>query len=239
MSTGGSLPGQGDMAYTCCMQVWSLVLGAVALGGAAAALVHACVHDANAHQAALGCFLCLNVIVALWEICLFLRIGAIRARHERLKVDYHGRELDRALDFLRTPVPIARLFSPDLWSELWSSYALFDDSYADRRSFGFFIDVGNGFSTLVPSLVFLVGMTAPVLPARVLGIVGLLLFYQMAYGTLIYLMSYVLNRRWRGHPPVHVALFVGLSNGLWLVFPGWGIVVSVRMILDGTYAVVR
>lgn len=221
------------------MQVWSTILGALALGGGAAALGHATVHGFSGQQAALAFFLWLNVLVALWEICLFLRIGAIRARHERWVVEHRGRELERALQFLRTPVSLARLFSPDLWAELWSSYALFDDSYADRRSFGFFVDVGNGFTTLVPSLVFLVGMSAPALPARVLGIIGLLLFYQMWYGTLVYLASYVYNRHWRGHSLTSVALFVALTNAVWLTFPILGLVVSVRMILDGTYAVVR
>ena len=41
---------------------------------------------------------------------------------------------------------------------MWASYAVFDPSYANRQSFGFFIDVGNGLTTLAPTLIFLVSL---------------------------------------------------------------------------------
>ena len=150
---------------------------------------------------------------------------------------YRGRELDRVKDFFARVVPLRRVFSPSVWAELWSSYSVFDPSYADRKSFGFFIDIGNGFSTLAPALLFIYGMTYEPVPARALGIVGLLIFYQMWYGTIVYLASYVMNKRYQGHSPFNVALFVGLSNGLWLSFPLWGIAVSIMMIGSGSYAV--
>ena len=151
------------------------------------------------HEAALAFFLWLNVIVALWEICLYLRIDLIREQHEEFRERYRGRELDRVKDFFATKVPLARVFAPSVWAELWSSYSVFDPSYADRKSFGFFIDIGNGFSTLLPCLLFLYGMTYEPISARALGIVGLLVFYQMWYGTVVYLTSYIMNQHYRGH----------------------------------------
>jgi hypothetical protein len=186
---------------------------------------------------ALAFFTWLNAIIALWEICLFLRIDLIEEQHRRFVGEYRGRELERARDFFATRVPITRLFSPTLWAELWSTYSVFDDSYANRKSFGFFVDIGNGFSTLVPSLLFLYGMTFEILPARVLGIVGLLLFYQTWYGTIVYFCSFLLNKRYRGHTPLNLALFVGMSNGLWLTFPIWGMYAAVVMIETDSYAI--
>jgi hypothetical protein len=43
---------------------------------------------------------------------------------------------------------------------------VFDPSYANRESFGFFIDVGNGFSTIIPTVLFLVGMTVDILSPK-------------------------------------------------------------------------
>src|SRR5262245_58857740 len=144
------------------MRVWSVIVIALVAGASVPIALHAHVGGGfNAGQAVLAVFLWLNAIVALWEICLFLRIDLIRAQHERFVVDYRGRPMDRVRDFFMTPVPAGRLFSPSLWAELWSSYSLFDESYADKRSFGFFVDTGNGFVTLVPSLFFLYGMTFP------------------------------------------------------------------------------
>jgi hypothetical protein len=220
------------------MRVWNVVLLAV-LGGTAApiALHHHYYGVFNLHQMALAFFAWLNAIIALWEICLFLRIDLIEEQHRRFLAEYSGRELDRARDFFATPVPLRRLFSPTLWAELWSTYSIFDDSYANRRSFGFFVDIGNGFSTLIPSLVFLYGMTFELVSARVLGIMGLLLFYQTWYGTVVYFWSFVLNKRYRGHTVMNLVLFVGMSNGLWLTFPLLGMYVAVVLIQSDSYAI--
>jgi hypothetical protein len=63
---------------------------------------------------------------------------------------------------------------------VWSTYSLYDPSYCNRESFGFFIDVGNGWTTLVPSLVFVWGLTYDILEPRALGIMGCLMFYQVS-----------------------------------------------------------
>jgi hypothetical protein len=220
------------------MRVYQIVIGAITLGTAGPILLHHQVRGVwNVHQAALAFFLWLNAIIALWEICLYLRIDLIEEQHQDFIVRYKGRELDRVIDFFSVKVPLSRIFSPAVWAELWSSYSVFDPSYADRKSFGFFIDIGNGFSTLVPTLLFLYGMTYEPIPARALGIVGLLVFYQMWYGTIVYLVSYVMNKRYEGHTQRNVLLFVGLSNGLWLTFPLWGIAVAIVMIATGSYDV--
>jgi hypothetical protein len=222
------------------MRVYQIVISAIVLGTALPVSLHLRQTGAlNLHQGVLAFFLWLNAIIALWEICLYLRIDLIRAQHEDFIARYRGRELDRVKEFFAKRVPLSRVFSPSVWAELWSSYSVFDPAYADRKSFGFFIDIGNGFSTLLPCLLFLYGMTFELFSARTLGIVGILVFYQMWYGTVVYLTSYVMNKRYQGHSFSNVALFVGLSNGLWLTFPLWGIAVAISMIESNTYAIVR
>lgn len=63
---------------------------------------------------------------------------------------------------------------------MWSTYSLYDPSYSNRESFGFFIDVGNGWTTLLPSALFMWGITYRLLDARLLGLMGCLMFYQVA-----------------------------------------------------------
>jgi hypothetical protein len=220
------------------MRVYQIVLVALLVGTGVPIALHDQAHGGfDLDQMGLAFFLWLNAIIALWEIALFFRIDLIEAQYARFRVEYKGRELDRVKDFFGTKVPAGKIFSPTTWAEVWSSYALFDESYANRRSFGFFIDVGNGFSTLVPTLLCLYGMTYPILPARVLGIVLLILNYQMWYGTLVYFSSYVFNRRYAGHSPGNVALFVGLSNGLWFTFPLWAMYAAIVLIYTDSYAV--
>jgi hypothetical protein len=219
------------------MRVWNIILFAITTGCSFAVLAHHQQHGViNGYQVALASFLWINVIIALWELCLFARIDRIAAEHQSLVERYRGRELARIRDFMLTPVPLGRVLSPTLWAGIWSSYAVFDDSYADKRSFGFFVDIGNGFTTLIPSLLFLHAMTFASLPARAVGVVGLLLFYQMWYGTLIYLVSFFRNKRHVGHPRSHIALIVGMSNGLWLTVPVVGMYASLTMIYRDTYA---
>ncbi len=222
------------------LRVYQIVLLAIVLGTAAPIAVHHRVHGGfDVDQIGMAFFLWLNFIIALWELCLCFRIAQIEEQHQRFIVEYKGRELDRVKDFFALRVPLSKIFSPTVWAELWSSYSVFDESYANRKSFGFFIDIGNGFSTLVPTMLCLWGMTYELVPARALGIVMLILNYQMWYGTLIYFTSFLFNKRWVGHTRFNMALFVGLSNGLWFTFPVWAMVLAIQLIYSNSYAVFR
>lgn len=46
----------------------------------------------------------------------------------------------------------------------------------------FLVDVGNGHVTLVPTVLFALCMTWDLLPARIMGIIGIILMWQMMYG---------------------------------------------------------
>ena len=188
-------------------------------------------------QIGLAFFLVVNVLIAWWEIALMIRQDQIHAEYESIKETYRGREMTRVAEVFVRPIPLIRVLSLRQWTTIWSTYSLFDPGYSDRRSFGYNIDVGNGFTTLVPALLFAFGMTFELMPARVLGIIGIIIFWQMFYGTAVYFFQFFNNGRHKGHSVRDVLLFVGLSNLLWLVFPLWGLCASVRLILDGSYGV--
>ena len=218
--------------------IWLVISGVTVLGTAIPVALHYATHGVfNGHQIALAFFFWLNAIIAFWEVCLFLHIDRIHGQYLDLREVYRGRELARVFDFFGSRIPFSKVFSTLTWSEIWSSYALFDESYADKKSYGFFIDIGNGVTTLLPSLLFAYGMTFEVMPARMFGIIGLIFSYQMLYGTLLYFASFVLNQRYRGHSAFNLAIFVGFSNALWTVFPVWAICVSIWMIYNDSYAI--
>jgi hypothetical protein len=83
------------------------------------------------------------------------------------------------------------------------------------------------------------GMTYEIFDPRTLGMMGLIKFYQELYGTCIYFLSYILNKRYKGRSFLEVALFVGLTNGLWFVFPLIGILSCVQLIYSGSFSVFR
>ena len=128
------------------------------------------------------------------------------------------------------------LFSSRRWTGIWSGYALFDPGYASRSSFGFNIDVGNGFSTIVPAMLFAFGMTFEIMPARWLGMLGIAMFWQMFYGTVVYFFQFFHAGRHKGHSVGTILVFVGNSNGMWFIFPLWGIWLSVQMVLENNYS---
>ena len=169
--------------------------------------------------------------------CSAVKSTYVRAGYDEAKGPYRGRPVDYVRDLFMRPIPVLRYFSFRVWAPVWSGYALFDEGYADKRSFGYNIDVGNGFSTLIPATLFAFGMTFHVLPARVLGIIGVIIFWQMFYGTVVYFFQYLNNRRYEGHSLRDVLVVVGVSNVAWLVVPVWGLKVSIDLIMDGTYAV--
>ncbi len=212
---------------------WLAIWAAVWIGGPTA-ILYATRGVFNGWHLALSIFLAINLLICGWEISLWHRIGDIRRW-------FHdpGNSPDRPRGNLyTTPITLREFFSTRLWARTWLGYAYWDDGYADPRSFGFTIDVGNGFSTLIPSLLFLVGMTVPLFSPVVLGIVGLLVFYQKFYGTCLYFFQFVYNRRYEGRAWAGLVGVVGGTNGLWLVFPAIGIYVCLRLIFENRFDVI-
>jgi len=155
------------------------------------------------------------------------------------------RRLEAVGEFFLFPMTVADIFSSKFWSRVWSTYAMYDPSYANELSFGFFVDVGNGWTTIIPSVLLYIALThhsalwPEVLTPFALGIMGIMKFYQEFYGTCIYFLSFFLNKRYVGKSFFEVALFVGFSNGLWFFFPLLGIYACVHMISSNSYDILQ
>lgn len=182
-------------------------------------------------------FLSINLVVCYWEMCLFWRRDFI----ERRAAYWHGRmdagRPSPAARFLARRVPVRRLLSPELWADVWATYAQYDGSYADRRTYGFNGDVANGFATLLPSLVLHATYTVPFLPPRIAGLVGAMLFWQWSYMTAVYWVSYFVVGRHRRVSRGELWLYIWGTNSPWLLFALLGLYVSTRLVLDGDYSV--
>jgi hypothetical protein len=215
------------------VSVWLALWMLFWVGGAVAA--HYALHGVvNGWQVALAVFLAINLLICVWEISLWHRIGDI----QRWFHSPRGSGDRPRGNLYTTSISFTEFWSSRLWARTWLGYAHWDDGYADPKSFGFAIDVGNGFSTLVPSALFLVGMTVPIFSPVVLGIIGLLIFYQKFYGTCLYFFQYLYNQRYEGRPLSGVLAVVGGTNGLWFVFPAVGLYVCVRLILENRFDII-
>jgi len=199
--------------------------------------LHIHVHGVfSLHQAVLVAFLALNVLVNFWEIGLYFTADAIRAEYLGKKDEFEGRPMDRVVEVMNQRIPLTKLLSFKQWTGIWSCYCHFDVGYSRRGSFGYNIDVGNGFSTIVPATLFAFGMTFDIVPARVLGIIGVAMFWQMFYGTVVYFFQFFNAGRHVGHTKKDLFIFVGNSNGMWFIFPIWGLLVSIWLIYQDNYA---
>ena len=161
------------------MRVWSAIPVAGFIGGAWLGTVwwHVQVHGAlNIPQAALALFCAVNLWVCLSEIALFVHAAQVKRKAKSNERKLGVGKLPPI--YLIQPVELSELFGLRHWAQMWSDYCALDPSYADSTSFGFCIDVGNGFTTVLPSLAFMVGMTRELMDARWLGMVGLISFYQ-------------------------------------------------------------
>ena len=222
------------------MQVYQFLVAYVGLGTLLPVFVHFKLHGViSVSQIALAFFLVLNILISFWEIGLGLHIRHIQKEYKRLQDKFKKDNFASVVEFFFLPVSVSNMVSLKFWSRVWSTYSLYDPSYANCESYGFFIDVGNGWSTLLPSALFLVGMSVDLMAPRWLGILGILKFYQEFYGTIMYFTSYVFNARYRGKTALEVSLFVGLSNGLWFFFPLLGMYISGVLIFDSSYDVLR
>lgn len=101
-----------------------------------------------------------------------MKIVEIKKHLGVLEKKYGHKKLDAVGAFFMEPVGGRELFSALFWSRVWSTYSLYDPSYSNRESFGFFVDVGNGWTTVAPTLLWLWCITvqpATFISPRVLG----------------------------------------------------------------------
>jgi hypothetical protein len=182
----------------------------------------------------------LNILIALCEIALGRHIMLIKSDYQKLKQEYGSQrqhqqsnknEITAAFNYLLMPLPWSRVLDGKLWCRMWSTYSLYDPSYQDDASFGFFIDVGNGWSTIPPGLLMNAAMALPRHCSPLLvGCVGLCSYWQIMYGTILYFLSFCWNQRYQGKKLVEVVGFVGVSNGIWLFFPIVGMYACVSIL---------
>jgi len=221
------------------MQVYIFLIVYVLIGTGFPICLHYNAHDQISWlQATLAFFLALNALICLWEIGLGWHLKTIQKDYKKLTETYGKKRLQAVVDLMMYDMQWYEVFSLRFWSRIWSTYSMYDPSYSNPESFGFFVDVGNGWTTLIPTLVFLYSMTYhDLVGARWLGLVGLVKFYQEFYGTCIYFLSFFFNKRHMDKSVFEVFMFVGVSNGLWFVFPLIGMYASYHLILSNSYAV--
>jgi len=132
------------------------------------------------------------------EIALGNHISFIQQDYKERKKIYEGKEYMAGFDFLTMPLSISTLFSGERWSTMWSTYALWDPSYQNSESFGFFIDVGNGWSTIPTCLLWDIAILFPSQLESFsttswlwVGFLGCASYWQVCYGTLVYFLSFL------------------------------------------------
>ena len=179
----------------------------------------------------------LNVLIAFCEIALGNQIEFIQSDYQNLLKEYRDTKTGKpkkaeylaGFSYLNTPLSLRDVYDGgQKWSRMWSKYSLWDPSYSNPESFGFFIDVGNGWSTILPCLMWNFAILFPRYFAPngndgtavvLLGFIGACSYWQILYGTIIYLLSFMWNKRYLNKPLVEILGFVGFANGIWFFFP--------------------
>lgn len=223
------------------MRVYSFLITFVILTTAAPTyLYYSSFGSISAAHVNLSFFLALNSLICIWEIALGLHITKIAEDYRLFHKKYGKDRTNAVIDLMTHDLSLSEAFSLRFWGRIWSIYSLYDPSYSNRESFGFFIDVGNGWTTLLPTLLFLYSITTrdtSLLNACTVGMIGLVKFYQELYGTCIYFLSFFFNKRYVGKSYFEVLLFVGFTNGIWFFYPLLGMFISYHMIKSNTFEI--
>ena len=243
MSTGGydpapTDPNQSEQGSGRGVPVGLLIVLVVALLALPGIGIRYHIHgDFNVIHGLFSLFFSTNLLICYWEMCLFFRRDHIasRSRYWRRRREETGRT--PAVEFLTTRVSLIRILSPTVWADAWATYSLIDPSYPDRETFGFNVDIGNGFVTPVPTLVLYAAFTVGFVPAVVAGIVGTMLFWQWVYVSSMYWVSFFVAGRQAHVSRGELYRYVVAPNAVWVFVPAFGLYVSVRLILDGNYGV--
>ena len=220
------------------MPVW-IFLGIIfTIGAVVPPYLHTIEHGAfSPLYGLLSFFLVINLVICLWELCLFFRMDNIIQRNAGFKQDSPEDRIKPTIALFTARVTPANAFSPLFWSEVWAAYSVYDGSYADRRTFGFAGDIGNGFATLIPTLILHIGMTYEIMPANILGMLALVVFYQMFYLTFLYWVSFFVNKRHQRLVGKELLMFIIGTNAPWFVVPAIGLYTAVTLILTNNYSI--
>eukprot|EP00037_Helgoeca_nana_P008131 m.72588 g.72588 ORF g.72588 m.72588 type:complete len:222 (-) comp18738_c0_seq1:226-891(-) len=179
---------------------------------------HTAIHQFSALQAFLALFEVVNLLICIWEIALFSYATKVAKEYRGFREKYGvNGELPRPM-ILFQDITLDQAISLEFWSTIWSTYALMDPAYQDCTSFGFWIDTGNGITTLIPTVLAAIGMTWDVMPPRVLGLISFVVHYQEFYGTVIYFSQYLYNEKYVGQPLLNKTI-VATSNAFWIIAP--------------------
>lgn len=182
-------------------------------------------------------FFSINLLICWWEICLFVRSDHVETRTEYWRARRAATGRAPAAEFLFGNVPLARVFSPTTWADVWATYSQYDGSYADRRTYGYNVDIANGFVTPVPTLVLYAAYTIEFLPVLVAGLIGAVLFWQWFYVTSVYWVSFFVAGRHTRIDRRELLVYILGPNGFWVLGGLLGLYVSIRLIVDGDYGV--
>ncbi len=186
---------------------------------------------------AFSLYFSINLLICYWEICLYLRRDLVEKRLTYWQERRRETGNNPAIEFLTTRIPVTQVFSSPLWADIWATYSVYDDAYANRRTYGFNVDIANGFATIVPTLVLYAALTTEFLPAVVTGMIGLALCWQWVYMTSIYMASVFIGKQHLNIARNELIIFVLAPNGPWILIPLLGLYIFARMILDGSYQV--
>lgn len=188
-------------------------------------------------QFLLSLYFAINLVICYWEICLYFRRDYIEARARYWRNHWNETGRSPAVEFLTTRVPLRQSLSPTVWADVWAAYSMYDSAYADRNTYGFNIDIGNGFVTPIPTIALYVAYAAGVMPAIAAGIIGAMLFWQWVYASSLYLVSFFVGQKRTLVKARDFYVFIVGPNSVWVLIPIVGLYVSIRLILTGDYSV--
>ena len=182
-------------------------------------------------------FFSINLVICYWEVCLYLRRDYIEKRTEYWRARRSETGCLPIVEFLAAKIPLTAILSSTVWADVWATYSQYDGSYADRRTYGFNVDIANGFVTPIPTLILYAAYTFDLLPAPVAGIIGVMLFWQLTYATSAYLVSFFVADRHARIGRRELYVYIYAMNSPWVLCALLGLYVSIRLIADGDYGV--
>ena len=219
------------------MPVWAVAIALIALILATGILTRlASGGTLDPAYCALALFFSINLLICFWEACLFGRHESVERRAPCWRERRAGGS-SVAIEFLAARVPLREALSTTLWADIWAMYSVYDRSYLDRGSWGFNVDTANFVVTTVPSVLLLATYSNPFLSAMVAGVIGVALFWQWLYATSVYVASIFIAGSHTHLSRRELYLFVLAPNLPWLASAVLGMYVSVRLIVDASYAV--
>jgi len=192
-------------------------------------------------HAALSLFNAVHMICCgVLDLSLLVHHKRVCARHDVLRMKWCDRRLPSWPPSVLEKFTLGQALSLQQWSDVWGAFALVEPGVLEKSSVAFVSEMSIGMITFLPSVLLSVASTWDIAAPRVVGAVGLVIYFHIFQQTLVQAFYDSWSSRAKNSRHTHMTMLniCGICS-FWVIFPVAWMYVCCRLIATNDMEVLR